>query len=482
MDKAKGQRAVRRLGYASLVLTVVFITVTLVSAFVSMGSIDIYLPEGVRAEEYAPDGELVTVRPDPDNQRHMIVDAKGRGDVFLENKDTDGQVHRFEYIRVLPGGMMYNELNGNFSGYQILVPLATGYAVLVTLLFIVSFIIRSRTMLFSYNTLYFAGASLFLLVITSSLAVSAANLIAYPYEHGMNIVYSAITYAGKTFMYISMPVMIVFALSLAVSNLTLIRHEGLSFVNVLGLIMSGLIIASYIIQIFYMDGFMMGSEMEVRIETAVKSIFSTAFAYFEAMLMAAIICGVISVKKRPAYNKTHIIILGCAIAGDGTPLPLLRGRIDRAIRFASEQEKAKGVRAKFVASGGQGADEVISEAESMRNYLVSKGISEDRVLLENKSVSTQENMRFSKEKINADHSDPKIVFSTSNYHILRSGIISENEGLDADGIGCRTKWYFWPNAFVREVVGLLASKWKQHVFWVVFFTLIIAGVIMIMPM
>ena len=29
------------------------------------------------------------------------------------------------------------------------------------------------------------------------------------------------------------------------------------------------------------------------------------------------------------------------------------------------------------------------------------------------------------------------------------------------GMGSKTRAYFWPNAFLREFVGLLAAKWKD---------------------
>ena len=50
----------------------------------------------------------------------------------------------------------------------------------------------------------------------------------------------------------------------------------------------------------------------------------------------------------------------------------------------------------------------------------------------------------------------------SNYHILRSGILANKAGLDAQGIAGDTKWYFWPNGFVREFFGILAMERKVH--------------------
>lgn len=78
---------------------------------------------------------------------------------------------------------------------------------------------------------------------------------------------------------------------------------------------------------------------------------------------------------------------------------------------------------------------------------------------ETKSTNTLQNMKFSKELI-AD-SKAKIAFSTTNYHVFRSGIFAGQAGLKAEGMGSKTKWYFWTNAFIREFVGLLVSQKKK---------------------
>ena len=56
----------------------------------------------------------------------------------------------------------------------------------------------------------------------------------------------------------------------------------------------------------------------------------------------------------------------------------------------------------------------------------------------------------------------KTVFATSSYHVFRSGLWARQAGLSAEGIGSKTKWWFWPNAFMRECVGLLVNRWKQE--------------------
>ena len=156
-------------------------------------------------------------------------------------------------------------------------------------------------------------------------------------------------------------------------------------------------------------------------------------------------------------SKDFIIILGCGIRKDGSPCPLLRGRIDRALAFARKQKEQTGKDVIFVTSGGQGADELISESASMKRYLLQQGVPEERIIEEDRSTDTYENMKFSKEKIWAVNPNGKIAFSTTNYHVFRGGLYASRVKMRAVGMGSDTKWYFWPNASVREFVGLLTE-------------------------
>lgn len=481
VDKQRTDSTVRKINIARLAVTVIFVTAALICIAVNAGRLDIYLPDGDSVHHYSPENGNVRITADPENERHMIVEPEGRyrgSESIVSSRENGG----FKLVRVLPGGFMFDQLNGNFSGWKQLVLIIETYIFINTGLMLCSFAVRCRRDMFSYTTLFSGGAALLWLSVFLDLITHLIILGNSDAMFTMMYIYSLIKNAGTVFVMFSFPVMVIVVLSLIVSNISLIRHEGRSFVNLLGFVLSGLIVVGYGVSIWLDRNLSMGSEQEIRIYNTVTSLYNTVFVYFQAMLLSASLCGVIAVLKRPRYDKTHVIILGCAIADDGTPLPLLRGRIERAIGFAQAQKAAGGGEIVFVPSGGQGADEVMAEAESMRDYLLSRGVSGDRILLEDRSATTEENMRFSLEKIKAECSEPRIVFSTSGYHVLRSGLISRSEGLDADGIGSRTKWYFFPNAFVREFVGLLVSKWKQHLVRLVFFTLLFAGVNMIMPL
>ena len=123
----------------------------------------------------------------------------------------------------------------------------------------------------------------------------------------------------------------------------------------------------------------------------------------------------------------------------------------------------------LVASGGQGSNEAVPESRAIRNYLVEHGVPEYHIIEEDDSTSTRENMNFSWLLIDDPEVDEKVAFSTTNYHVFRSGIWAQDAGLHAEGIGSQTKWWFWPNAFMRECLGLLQKRWKHEILLLVVF-------------
>ena len=108
------------------------------------------------------------------------------------------------------------------------------------------------------------------------------------------------------------------------------------------------------------------------------------------------------------------IVFGCKTYGY-TPSYALEKRLDTAYRLLSKNPGSVAV-----LSGGQGDDETVSEAESMRAYLVNKGISEDRLIIEDKSVSTISNIRNSMELIRQRGlADKKISAVSNDFHMKR---------------------------------------------------------------
>ena len=183
--------------------------------------------------------------------------------------------------------------------------------------------------------------------------------------------------------------------------------------------------------------------------------------------------------RRRKYD--YLIFHGAGL--DGTrPTPLLAGRIDKALELWNKQHQ----QGKFVASGGQGADEVVSEAQAMRDYLLEKGVPADAILMEDKSTTTWENLKNSIAVIRADRAtsggtdaasddvtasdsagacgDFTTAVVSSDFHVFRCAEYAHNLGIKADGIGSHTKGWYWPTAFIREFIAITkAHLWPYLV-------------------
>ena len=314
---------------------------------------------------------------------------------------------------------------------------------------------------YSYNTIIYTGFALFLLSVLITHVLVSVRILRWPELYTLSALLHMILGSAKTYMLLSSPFILLFSVALCVSNISLIRHEGRRLVNVLGIILSFLLVGGEVF-LFLFNYYVSGSQREVMIHDLIANLFAAVYLYFECMLIGAIAAHVIVYRYDPDPDKDYINILGCGIRKDGSPTPLLRGRMDRALAFAEKQAALTGKAPVFVVSGGQGPDEAIPESACMKRYLLERGVPEERIVEEDRSTDTAENMRFSKEKILERGEPGKIAYATTNYHVFRAGLCARRVKMRAVGMGADTKWYFWPNAAVREFVGLLtAHRLKQ---------------------
>ena len=330
------------------------------------------------------------------------------------------------------------------------------YLVLDLVLLIVTWVRQLQYNPYSYNSIYYIGFAVFVFTILASMVARTFEMAADPEYYTINNIITVATSVTSGFMLYSGIPVLMFSVFLCASNIALIRHEGRSFANILGIILSFLLVGGIVVYWIF-DYYASGSMFEVMIHDVIACTYSSVFVYYESMMIGTIIMGGIVSRYKPEYDKDFVIILGCGLLDDGTPTPLLRGRIDRALEFYKEQKEKTGKELVFVPSGGQGADEPWPESTAMKRYLMEHGIPESRIIEEDQSTDTMENMRFSKEKIEAVNKDGKVIFSTTNFHIFRSGLCARRVKMRAVGIGAKTRWYFWPNASVREFVGLLTE-------------------------
>ena len=309
---------------------------------------------------------------------------------------------------------------------------------------------------YSYNTVIYSGFALFLLFLLSTHVHAAAEGWFSQQPFLKKDMLELLADSAKSYMYLTAPFLAVFSGSLLISNLALIRHEGKSFVNLLGILLAVCLVGGEII-IALLDRWISADPHSHTALRVLVNAGSAIYLYFECMMIGTIIADAIAALHVPERDKDFLIVLGCGLRKDGTPTPLLQGRLDQALAFDRRQKEETGKEAYFIVSGGQGPDEVQSEAASMKAYLMSRGVEERRIIAEDQSTDTAENMKYSKEKIMAVNPEGKIAFFTTNYHVFRSGIHARRAKMRAQGMGARTKWYYWPNAAVREFIGVLTG-------------------------
>lgn len=168
------------------------------------------------------------------------------------------------------------------------------------------------------------------------------------------------------------------------------------------------------------------------------------------VIVLVTLCGMIATEFTAVGNQNldYIIVLGAQVRKDG-PSVALRYRLDAAIDYLNENPSTV-----CIVSGGQGANEPFSEAEGMSEYLVKNGIEKNRILLEDKSTNTVENIRYSKELMELSYSNVGIV--TNNFHMFRAVRIAKAQGLKGvSGIAADSSILYLPNNVLRECGGIL---------------------------
>lgn len=156
-----------------------------------------------------------------------------------------------------------------------------------------------------------------------------------------------------------------------------------------------------------------------------------------------------SAYRKPKSTPQAVIVLGCKVRGTN-PTRMLSERIKAA--YDAMQKYPDMV---AVVSGGKGHDEVISEAECMRRELIKKGIAESRILTEDQSTSTSENLRFSKKILEEHGITGNVMIATDGYHEMRAQYLAKRETLPhCDPAPAHTTLLMFPTYWVREWFGL----------------------------
>lgn len=430
-----------------------------------------------RTEVKLSDESIVCVTDVRMENEELVLDfealnsGKTTVNIRIEPEDSFAPLHE-RVFEVNGFHTLFDRTDGKtrFNGFQFIV-----YAALFVL-FAVQFM-----MLWVFSDCRKRGDFSYPMVACGGIGIYNFVLFAYllyrmltSFIDSVGILFEMVTETGELLLFGLTPVMLVISVLLAVSNIRLIRNEGRRPVNMLGIVFAAVWFIGMVLTLGANELIIL---LGISTPQTVWLILIHVIVYFECMFLSTVACTYLSTKYLPPFDRDYIIILGCGIRKDGGLTPLLKGRVDSAVTFEKKQYEQTGKHAVFVPSGGKGADEVMSESEAMKNYLLSIGIPQEQIILENKSENTMQNMQFSK-KVIEEHGgeikDRKIAFATTNYHVFRGYILARKNGFEAKGISAKTKSYFYFNAFLREFIGLLVDqKWNHIVYIMLIVALIV---------
>ncbi len=379
--------------------------------------------------------------------------ADGETNAVFGTENQDDEQWRETWVFVVRDGFIV-EGGINFAGWEVLNVCLLVLLLALTVLFASVFVRLWRASWYGYTMIASVSGLLFSLYQLGIFTLLLGR-------HGVidfRIFLLNLAEVVDWFAAISLYPMLPMAFLVSISNILLIRHEGRRPVNLLGIAASVLWAAAYLWLVT--ASFNNSPALHV-----VYQLIVVTMTVGECLLFSTILCAWLASRHVPKRRLDYLVVLGCGIRADGTPCPLLAGRVDRAVAFDRAMQDAGNAPAIFVPSGGQGPDEPMSEAQSMGDYLEEHwDVTRDRIVLEGRSTTTHENMAFSREVIEkhagCDVANLRVGFSTTNYHVFRGYVCAHQAGMSVEGMGSKTKYYFWPNAFLREFVGLLANRWK----------------------
>lgn len=407
-----------------------------------------------------------------------IIKIKGikPGKVFISINYGDTETLKVFYIHK-SNVITDNNYFGYSTGSEVL-PISISIILIYSIILLIKRYRKSiKENIYQYKNIAYLGIIIFL----STFVIS--NLISIMNYQGIYGTVDKTISSMSNVSFILFPIAFITFILVTISNIKLIIKEGFSLRNLLGLFLGIFICILTLLPNYIYNILQTSQKINIYnlngpgpyIYNFLESFVYLTVSYLECVLLGTIVIAIKSIKKKLEYNKDYIIILGCKIRKDGTLTPLLKGRVDKALEFRNKQLEETKKDLIFIPSGGKGNDEVISESEAIKNYLIEQGIKEKNILVENKSTNTYENIKYSYKLINNKKSN--IAFSTTNYHVLRAGLIATSQGLLLEGMGSKTKLYFWINAFIREFIGTLYSERKKHI--TVFLLILLIIIIMI---
>jgi uncharacterized SAM-binding protein YcdF (DUF218 family) len=236
---------------------------------------------------------------------------------------------------------------------------------------------------------------------------------------------------------------------LVLNGITMARREGLRPAHLLSpatglgiFALIGLLFATIVVR-----------SRELSLFTVITALLS---GYISFLLVSYVIYAVFYSWLVRYRDANFVVVLGSGLRDGVRVTPLLASRLERG-RRVYQALVAQGTSPVLIVSGGKGSSERLSEAEAMARYLIEHGVPGARVLLEDRSRTTEENLKFSKVIMERSRPGYRCIIVTSNFHVFRAAILARRAGVNGQVTGARTAVYYWPSAMLREFAAVFLN-------------------------
>jgi len=242
---------------------------------------------------------------------------------------------------------------------------------------------------------------------------------------------------------------------LVMNGITVTRREGVRPATLLSLL-AGLAIFAVIALDVAADR---AGSVKLTLATAVTTL---VFGYVSFLLVSYVIYAFLYSRMAVDDDADFVVVLGSGLKGGTRVTPLLASRLQRGrqvygaivARTLAARETAGPL---LIVSGGKGSDEHLTEAEAMARYLTDRGFPPGRLIREDRSRTTEENLAFSKAIMDQARPGSRCVIVTSSFHAFRAAIIARRLGVNGHVTGAPTAAYYWPTAILREFAAVFVS-------------------------
>ncbi|MFE0580780.1 YdcF family protein [Streptomyces sp. NPDC058874] len=275
-----------------------------------------------------------------------------------------------------------------------------------------------------------------LLTACSALFLQVAKL---PFWAAVTI--AVVTFASPAFGILALGVLLVR------NGMTMVRKEGFRPANLLSML-AGLAIFALIALLVLVV--VVGSPVLGGIAGTLTVVAGYVSFVFFCFLGYAFLYGRIKVRG----DVDHVVMLGSGLVGGDRVPPLLASRLRKGRQIYEVQLARSGRPPVLLVSGGKGSDEKVAEARAMADWLIAEGVPAEHIVLEDRSTTTEENMLFSRQIMEAHDPAYRCVVVTNNFHAFRAAMMARKTGVNGQVLGSPTAKYYWPSATIREFVAV----------------------------